>query len=138
MPIKWFKKKKEKEEKETNIGAEKKKQEEVKEDKKILDDDILNKVSLKEKINIEPIITEKTRELINKYNTYTFKVTPPSFNKNFIKHFIEKKFNVKILDIRTINYKKRRRGKTKIPSVRNRFKKVYIKLPQEQKIDIFD
>ncbi len=93
---------------------------------------------LREKIEIEPVITEKSRDLINKYNTYTFKVRPVSLNKNFIKSFIENKFKVKILDIRTINYKRRLRGRTRIPNLRKRFKKVYVKLPKEQKIDIFD
>jgi large subunit ribosomal protein L23 len=131
MAIKWFKKQKSKKE----VQEKEQKKDILIEEKESKDK---NFNILKEKIEIEPVITEKSRDLINKYNTYTFKVRPVSLNKNFIKSFIENKFKVKILDIRTINYKRRLRGRTRIPNLRKRFKKVYVKLPKEQKIDIFD
>ncbi len=135
MAIKWFKKQKSKKE----VQEKEQKKDILIEEKESKDKNFnIDLNILKEKIEIEPVITEKSRDLINKYNTYTFKVRPVSLNKNFIKSFIENKFKVKILDIRTINYKRRLRGRTRIPNLRKRFKKVYVKLPKEQKVDIFD
>jgi large subunit ribosomal protein L23 len=135
MAIKWFKKQKPKKE----VQEKEQKKDILIEEKKSKDKNFnIDLNILKEKIEIEPVITEKSRDLINKYNTYTFKVRPVSLNKNFIKSFIENKFKVKILDIRTINYKRRLRGRTRIPNLRKRYKKVYVKLPKDQKIDIFD
>ena len=135
MAIKWFKKQKSKKE----VQEKEQKKDTLIEEKESKNKNFnIDFNILKEKIEIEPVITEKSRDLINKHNTYTFKVRPVSLNKNFIKSFIENKFKVKILDIRTINYKKRLRGRTRIPNLRKRFKKVYVKLPKEQKIDIFD
>jgi large subunit ribosomal protein L23 len=135
MAIKWFKKQKS----EKEVQEKEQKKDILIEEKESKDKNFnIDLNILREKIEIEPVITEKSRDLINKYNTYTFKVRPVSLNKNFIKSFIENKFKVKILDIRTINYKKRLRGRTRIPNLRKRFKKVYVKLPKEQKIDIFD
>jgi large subunit ribosomal protein L23 len=135
MAIKWFKKQKSKKE----IQEKEQKKDILIEEKESKDKNFnIDLNILREKIEIEPVITEKSRDLINKYNTYTFKVRPVSLNKNFIKSFIENKFKVKILDIRTINYKKRLRGRTRIPNLRKRYKKVYVKLPKDQKIDIFD
>jgi len=135
MAIKWFKKQKSKKE----VQEKEQKKDTLIEEKESKNKNFnIDFNILKEKIEIEPVITEKSRDLINKHNTYTFKVRPVSLNKNFIKSFIENKFKIKILDIRTINYKKRLRGRTRIPNLRKRFKKVYVKLPKEQKIDIFD
>jgi ribosomal protein L23 len=135
MAIKWFKKQKS----EKEVQEKEQKKDILIEEKESKDKNFnIDLNILKEKIEIEPLITEKSRDLINKYNTYTFKVRPVSLNKNFIKSFIENKFKVKILDIRTINYKRRLRGRTRIPNLRKRFKKVYVKLPKEQKIYIFD
>jgi large subunit ribosomal protein L23 len=135
MAIKWFKKQKSKKE----VQEKEQKKDILIEEKESKDKNFnIDLNILGEKIEIEPVITEKSRDLINKYNTYAFKVRPVSLNKNFIKSFIENKFKVKILDIRTINYKRRLRGRTRIPNLRKSFKKVYVKLTKDQKIDIFD
>ncbi|MGC8981610.1 MAG: 50S ribosomal protein L23 [Minisyncoccia bacterium] len=93
-------------------------------------------ITLPKKIEISPIITDKTRSLL-KHNIYTFKVDP-KLNKTEIKNFIEKYFNVKVEDVRTANYKKRERGRTRIKSVRRRFKKAYVKLKEGYRIPIFE
>lgn len=129
MAIKWFKKRKQLEEKkeekqETSLGESKIKSE--------------DNIFFEKNFELLPIISEKSKYLINKENTYIFKVRPVNINKTEIKKAIEKIFKVKILDIRTINYKKRIRGRTRIPNIRYRFKKVYVKLPDGQKINIFE
>lgn len=85
---------------------------------------------------ILPLITEKTLKLTQE-NKYTFLVDP-KVNKTQLKKTIENIFNVKVRDIKTINYKERIRGRTKIKSKRQKFKKVIIKLPADQKISIFE
>lgn len=92
----------------------------------------------KDKIRIIPIISEKSRNLANSQNTYVFKVYPPNINKTQIKQFIEEKFKVKVLKVRTANYKERKRGRTRIINVRQRFKKAYVKLAPNYSISIFE
>ena len=50
----------------------------------------------------EPIITEKSMQLKEQYNKYTFKVAPNA-NKIEIKNAVEALFNVKVLSVNTIN-----------------------------------
>jgi len=85
---------------------------------------------------ILPLITEKTRSLA-KENKYTFLVEP-KINKNQIKKAIERIFNVKVVKVRTMNYKKRTRGRTRIKSTRPRFKKAIVQIQAGQTIPIFE
>jgi len=85
---------------------------------------------------ILPLITEKTIRL-TKENKYTFLVET-KVNKNQIKKAIEKIFNVKVDKVRTMNYKKRVRGLTKIKSKRPQFKKAVVELQSGQTIPIFE
>ncbi len=89
-------------------------------------------------IKLIPIISEKTRALANLQNTYVFKVFPPNINKTQIKQFIEEKFKVKVVKVRTINYQKRKRGRTRIINIRPKFKKAYVKLAPNYSISIFE
>jgi large subunit ribosomal protein L23 len=85
---------------------------------------------------ILPLITEKTLRLV-KENRYIFLVEP-KVNKEQIKSAIEKIFNVKVVKVRTTNYKKRTRGLAKIKSVRPKFKKAIVQLQSGQTISIFE
>lgn len=51
--------------------------------------------------------TEKTANILEKFNKFTFKVDKKANKKN-IKHIIEKLFNVSIISIKTINVKGKR------------------------------
>ncbi len=93
---------------------------------------------MKKEAKILPVISEKSRNLSTSQNTYVFKIFPPDLNKVEIKSLIEKKFNVKVREVRVINYSKRKRGRTKILNVRPRFKKAYVKLEQGYSISIFE
>jgi len=84
---------------------------------------------------ILPLITEKTLRLSKEENKYVFLVEP-KINKNQIKQAIEKIFNVKVIKVRTINYKKRMRGLTKIKSTRPKFKKVIVQLQSGQSLPL--
>lgn len=82
-----------------------------------------------------PVFSEKARQLA-KQGQYTFYVKPDA-NKVEIRQEIERMFQVKIDDIRTVNLAKRVRGVTRIPSVRPRLKKAIVRLKQGT-ISIFE
>jgi large subunit ribosomal protein L23 len=88
---------------------------------------------------IRPVITEKTIELAEKENQYTF-VVEESANKYKIKDAIEEKFNVTVLKVRTINIlgKKVNFGQKRIKGKKSDFKKAIVTLKSGDKIDIFN
>lgn len=88
-------------------------------------------------ILIKPVITEKTMILASK-GVFTFKVQAQA-NKNSIKKIVEKKFNVNVVDIKTtkVNSKKRVNRTTRRTTQKPDWKKAYLKLKKEQKIDLF-
>ena len=114
------------------IWERKEKPEEEKEEKKEITFEPYRGIDFK----ILPLITEKTLRLA-KENKYTFLVEP-KVNKKQIKSAIEKIFNVKVVKVRTMNYKKRIRGLTKIKSTRPKFKKAIVQLQSGQTISIFE
>ncbi|MYH55083.1 MAG: 50S ribosomal protein L23 [Acidimicrobiia bacterium] len=85
---------------------------------------------------IQPVISEKSYELIERTNTYTFVVDRES-RKEEIRRAVEQLFDVQVLKINTIN----RKGKLK----RTRFgvgrrsdtKRAMVTLPPGQTVDIF-
>ena len=94
-------------------------------------------------IIIKPLLSEKANKLSSMKSQYVFEVLKSS-NKYQIKDAIEKKFDVKVDKVRTINYK----GKMKNTSVRSNgrvlrtsgfrsnWKKAIITLHEGDKIDI--
>ena len=95
------------------------------------------------KIIVRPLLSEKANKLSSMSRQYVFEVSSKS-NKLQIKNTIEKKFEVKVDKVRTINYK----GKMKNTSVRSNgkvlrtsgfranWKKAIVTLSDGQKIDI--
>ena len=95
------------------------------------------------KIIVRPLLSEKANKLSSMSRQYVFEVSSKS-NKLQIKNAIEKKFEVKVEKVRTINYK----GKMKNTSVRSNgkvlrtsgfranWKKAIVTLLEGQKIDI--
>ena len=94
-------------------------------------------------IIVKPLLSEKANKLSSMSRQYVFEVSSKS-NKLQIKNAIEKKFEVKVEKVRTINYK----GKMKNTSVRSNgkvlrtsgfrtnWKKAIVTLLEGQKIDI--
>jgi large subunit ribosomal protein L23 len=83
-----------------------------------------------------PVISEKTTFLANRKNAYTFVVDKKS-DKPEIKAAIEKLYNVKVLDVRTVNVPgkpMRTRAGEKTTSA---WKKAIVKLHPDHKIDLF-
>lgn len=91
-------------------------------------------------IILRPIVTEKMTELEDKQQ-YAFEVDRNA-NKIEIQKAIEKKFNVTVLSVRTINYK----GKQKTQLTRRgrftgktaKWKKAIVTLKEGDKIEFFE
>ena len=81
-----------------------------------------------------PVITEKSQNA-QAEGKYTFKVDPKA-NKIEIKEAIEKLFNVKVKEIRTINVKPKKRRVGRYTGLTNRSKKAIVTLQEGQTIDL--
>ena len=81
-----------------------------------------------------PVITEKS-QIAKSNGQYTFKVDPKA-NKTEIKEAIEKLFNVKVKEIRTINVKVKKRRVGRYTGLTNRSKKAIVTLEEGQTIDL--
>ena len=91
-------------------------------------------------ILIKPIVTEKLTALGEKYNRYGF-IVDRDANKLQIKAAVEQTYNVNVASVNTVNYhgkRKQRYSKSGILRGRmNHFKKAYITLQGEDKIDFY-
>lgn len=85
---------------------------------------------------LAPVVSEKSYDLIEKQNTYTFEVDPRS-NKEEIRDAVEKVFGVKVLRVNTMN----RKGKTKRTGwktgKRKDVKRAVVTLAEGDSIDLF-
>lgn len=88
---------------------------------------------------IKPIISEKSFAEAKAYNKYTFLVSKDA-NKTDIKNAIEKLFGVKVEKVYTNNVKEKKLRQTRLgrQNLDLSYKKARVKLPQDQKIDIFE
>jgi large subunit ribosomal protein L23 len=80
-----------------------------------------------------PIITEKSQSL-SKNNTYVFKVDK-SANKTQIKQVIEKKFNVKVKSVNTLNVKGKKKRVGRYTGRTSAYKKAIVSLMEGSKIE---
>lgn len=84
----------------------------------------------------KPLISEKAMDLVSE-NKYSFFVEPKS-NKIEIKYAIEQLFNVKVLDVRTMNVKGKYKRMGKTAGYRSDRKKAIITLAEGDKIEVFE
>ena len=91
-------------------------------------------MKLAREIIIKPVVTEKSA-LLNEKNEYAFFVDVKA-NKTEIKDAIEKLFNVKVKEIRTINVHPRKRRVGRYTGLTNRKKKAIVTLEQGQTINL--
>jgi large subunit ribosomal protein L23 len=85
---------------------------------------------------LRPLVTEKGTHQSNRYNAYTFMVSPIA-SKDQIKTAIEQLFNVRVEGVRT---QTRRGKKTRFRQVLGQqatWKKAIVTLNEEDKIDFF-
>ena len=85
---------------------------------------------------IRPIVTEKGLHRSDQLDMYTFEVNKMA-GKQQIKEAIEELFDVKVLFVNTQNRKgKPRRGRSGVGHIKS-WKKAYVKLDSESRIDFF-
>ncbi|MBI2268055.1 MAG: 50S ribosomal protein L23 [Candidatus Blackburnbacteria bacterium] len=88
---------------------------------------------------LKPLITEKTLSEVQSRNCYTFLVSA-HVTKDQIREYVEGIFGVKVLGVHTsvVRGKKKRLGKKKMLVSKRDFKKVVVRLPEKEKIDLFE
>ena len=87
-------------------------------------------------IIIKPLVTEKSTHQQATRNAYAFQVNQGA-NKHQIKDAIEKQYNVKVVDVRTMNRKgKPRRAKYKMTTTAA-WKKAVVELDENSRIELF-
>jgi large subunit ribosomal protein L23 len=85
---------------------------------------------------IKPLVTEKSTHQQQTRNAYTFQVHP-SANKSEIKKAVEKLYEVKVRDVRTINRKgKPRRSRTGYATTSG-WKRAIVVLDENSRIELF-
>ena len=91
-------------------------------------------------ILIKPIVTEKLTVQGEKLNRYGF-IVDREANKLQIKTAVEQAYNVTVADVNTVNYHGKRKSRyTKAGMLKgrtNHFKKAYVTLAGEDKIDFY-
>jgi len=85
----------------------------------------------------QAVISEKGTILRDTENRYVFKVHPQA-NKIEIKKAVETAFDVKVLDVNTINVKGKTKRLGRFEGKRSSWKKALVRLKEGDSIDIFE
>jgi large subunit ribosomal protein L23 len=87
-------------------------------------------------IIIRPLVTEKSTKQQNTRNTYSFEVHRDA-SKPQIKHAVQKLYDVKVIDVRTLNRKGKAR-RTKIGyTTGGDWKRAIVELAEDSRIELF-
>jgi len=84
-----------------------------------------------------PLITEKTNVQKEEFNQISFEVDPNA-NRIEIKRAIEKIFNVRVADVRTMRMQGKVKRRGRITGRRKNWKKAIVKLMPGERIDFFE
>ena len=89
-----------------------------------------------EQVLVKPLLTEKSSVITEDANRYAFKVLRKA-NKYQVREAVEKMFDVKVVDIKTIVVpgKVKRSGKSLKKT--SSWKKAYVKIADGQKLELF-
>jgi large subunit ribosomal protein L23 len=85
---------------------------------------------------ISPIVSEKSYDLIEAANTYTFRVDPRS-TKTEIRQAVEEVFGVRVVRVNTVNRKGKRKRTGYVMGTRRNVKRALVTLAEGDEIDIF-
>ncbi len=92
-------------------------------------------------IIIQPVLTEKAMRLGEENNEYVFKVAPDA-NKIEIKYAVEKRFDVTVVKVRTMNVKPKPRQRFtrtgRVSGFTPRWKKAIVTLKDGDKLDFLE
>jgi large subunit ribosomal protein L23 len=86
---------------------------------------------------VRPLVTEKSTQQLERDNFYTFVVAREA-NKIEIAQAVEKLFNVKVRDVRTMQYRGKQRRVGKWVGKRSAWKKAVVSLREGDTIQIFE
>jgi len=87
-------------------------------------------------IIIKPLITEKSTHQQNTRNAYAFQVNPDA-NKQEIKHAVEKIYEVKVRDVRTMTRKGKPRRTRSGYAKTSDWKRAVVVLDENSRIELF-
>ncbi len=88
-------------------------------------------------IVIRPVVTERSTELGEDQNQYTFVVSKDA-NKIEIRAAVERLFSVKVAGVRTLNYRGKWRRVGRSLGRRPAYKKAIVKLAEGERIDVYE
>ncbi len=88
-------------------------------------------------IVIRPVVTERSTELGEDQNAYTFIVSKDA-NKIEIRAAVERLFGVKVAGVRTLNYRGKWRRVGRSLGRRPSYKKAIVKLASGERIDVYE
>ena len=86
---------------------------------------------------IRPVISEKSYNLIETQNQYTFQVDRRA-NKNQIKHAVEEAFDVKVNKVNTVNVKSKPKRQGFTRGRTSSWKKAVVRLAEGERIELFE
>ncbi|MBA2670157.1 MAG: 50S ribosomal protein L23 [Gemmatimonadetes bacterium] len=86
---------------------------------------------------VRPVVTEKSTDLLDRFGAYTFVVNRDS-NKLEIAKAVETLFNVKVRNVRTMQYRGKERRVGKHTGRRAAWKKAVVTLREGDSIEIFE
>ena len=85
---------------------------------------------------LRPIVSEKSYDLIEDFNTYTFEVDPRS-NKEEIRDAVEEVFDVQVVRVNTMNRKGKMKRQGWTYGRRKDTKRALVTLAEDNLIDLF-
>lgn len=85
---------------------------------------------------IEPVVSEKSYDLIEQYNTYTFLVDRRA-TKNQIRHAMERIFDVRVVRVNTLNRRGKRKRTRWVMGRRSDIKRAMVTLAPGDSVDVF-
>lgn len=86
---------------------------------------------------VRPLVTEKSHDQLDRLGAYTFVVAKDA-NKIEIAQAVEKAFNVKVTDVRTMRYAGKAKRMGKHAGRRPSWKKAVVTLAQGDSIELFE
>jgi large subunit ribosomal protein L23 len=89
------------------------------------------------KVIKRPLITEQGATMREEHNQYYFEVAPAA-NKHEIKQAVEHFFGVKVVQVRTMNYKGKVKRMGRFEGQRADWKKAVVTLAKDDTIDLFE
>jgi large subunit ribosomal protein L23 len=86
---------------------------------------------------VRPLVTEKSHDMLDRLGAYTFVVAKEA-NKIEIAQAVEKQFNVKVSDVRTMRYAGKAKRMGKHAGRKASWKKAMVTLAQGDAIELFE